>query len=135
MIRRVVSVLTTLPSLGPTAAGTPRLVRTFNPEVGFLSRTNYEKVDFSIFIVDGRKTLGVFELRPHMYHRSFFDNEGFYVSGFTHVDNHWEWRNGLERSTQALILFTKGVQKPFEINEGTFVSRAITTMRNLNWCL
>ena len=55
-----------------------------------------------------------------MYHRSFFDNEGFYVSGFTHVDNHWEWRNGLEIHTGVNFIH-EGVQTPFEINEGTFV--------------
>ncbi|MED6342278.1 MAG: hypothetical protein VYC16_08110, partial [Pseudomonadota bacterium] len=96
--------------------------KNFNPEVGFLSRTNYEKVDFSIFHRRRPENLwGLFELRPHMYHRSFFDNEGFYVSGFTHVDNHWEWRNGIEIHTGVNFIH-EGVQRPFEINEGTFVS-------------
>lgn len=95
--------------------------KNFNPEVGFLSRTNYEKVDFSIFHRRRPEDLwGLFELRPHMYHRSFFDDEGFYVSGFTHVDNHWEWRNGLEIHTGVNFIH-EGVQTPFEINEGTFV--------------
>ena len=95
--------------------------KNFNPEVGFLSRTNYEKVDFSVFHRRRPEDLwGLFELRPHIYHRSFFDDEGYYESGFTHVDNHWEWRNGLEIHTG--INFThEGVLEPFEINEGSYV--------------
>ncbi|MEE3174041.1 MAG: DUF5916 domain-containing protein [Pseudomonadota bacterium] len=105
-----------------TSGGYTKVGKNFNPEVGFLSRTNYEKVDFSIFHRRRPENLwGLFELRPHMYHRSFFDNEGFYVSGFTHVDNHWEWRNGIEIHTGVNFIH-EGVQRPFEINEGTFVS-------------
>lgn len=103
------------------SGGYTKVGKNFNPEVGFLRRTDYEKVQFSIFHRRRPEDLwGLFELRPHMYHRSFFDNEGFYESGFTHVDNHWEWRNGLEIHTG--INFThEGVRTPFQINDGTYI--------------
>ena len=93
----------------------------FNPEVGFLRRTNYEKISTSIFHRRRPKDfLGLFELRPHIFYRGYRDDEGFYESGFMHVDNHWEWHNGWEIHTG--VNFThEGVQDPFEINSGTFV--------------
>ena len=93
----------------------------FNPEVGFLRRTNYEKVSTSLFHRRRPKDfLGLFELRPHIFYRGYRDDEGFYESGFLHVDNHWEWHNGWELHTG--VNFThEGVQDPFEINSETFV--------------
>ena len=93
----------------------------FNPEVGFLRRTNYEKISTSLFHRRRPKDfLGLFELRPHIFYRGYRDDEGFYESGFLHVDNHWEWHNGWEIHTG--VNFThEGVQDPFEINSGTFV--------------
>ena len=93
----------------------------FNPEVGFLRRTNYEKFDFMIFNRTRPSDLwGLFELRPHVYHRRYFDADGYYESGLTHIENHFEWHNGLEIHTG--INFThEGVREPFEINKGTFV--------------
>jgi hypothetical protein len=93
----------------------------FNPEVGFLRRTNYEKISTSLFHRHRPKDfLGLFELRPHIFYRGYRDGEGFYESGFLHVDNHWEWHNGWEIHTG--VNFThEGVQDPFEINSGTFV--------------
>lgn len=93
----------------------------FNPEVGFLRRSNYEKFDFMIFNRTRPADLwGLFELRPHMYHRSYFSADGYHESGFTHIDNHFEWHNGLEIHT-GINLTHEGVREPFEINKGTFV--------------
>jgi hypothetical protein len=93
----------------------------FNPEVGFLTRDNYEKFDFLIFRTIRPENLwGLHELRPHVAFRGFWDDEGFYESGFIHVDNHWEWPSGFEIHTG--INFThQGVKNAFEINSGTFV--------------
>jgi len=93
----------------------------FNPEVRFLRRSNYEKFDFMIFNRTRPSDLwGLFELRPHMYHRSYFSTDGYHESGFTHIDNHFEWHNGLEIHT-GINLTHEGVREPFEINKGTFV--------------
>ena len=93
----------------------------FNPEVGFLARSNYEKA--SAFVLRRYRPadfLGLYELRPHIAFRGFWDDTGFWETGFLHVDNHWEWRNGWEIHTG--VNFThEGIKEPFEINEGTFV--------------
>ena len=93
----------------------------FNPEVGFLRRKNYEKISTMIW---HRKRMndrwGLFELRPHVFFRGYQDDEGFYESGFLHIDNHWEWTSGFEVHT-GLNFIREGVQEPFEIVEGTFV--------------
>ena len=93
----------------------------FNPEVGFLSRRNYEKVDALLFHRRRPEDyFGIFEIRPHTYYRAFFDETGYYQSGFWHVDNHIEWHNGWEIHTG--INFThEGVKKAFQINPGTYV--------------
>ena len=101
--------------------GYAKVGENFNPEVGFLRRSNYEKFDVMIFNRTRPSDLwGLFELRPHMYHRSYFSADGYHESGFTHIDNHFEWHNGLEIHT-GINLTHEGVREPFEINKGTFV--------------
>ena len=98
-----------------------RVGENFNPEVGFLRRNNYEKFDtFVMRRIRPKDWLGFHELRPHVFFQSFWDDEGFWESAFLHVDNHWEWRNGLEVHT-GINFKHEGVKEAFEINEGTFV--------------
>lgn len=93
----------------------------FNPEVGFLRRRNYEKVSSMLWYnYRPEKLLGLFELRPHIFYRGYKDGEGFYESGFLHVDNHFEWFNGWEIHTGVNFIH-EGVKEPFQINSGTFV--------------
>lgn len=103
------------------ALGYSTVRENFNPEVGFLSRRNYEKADAVILRrIRPANLWGLHELRPHIAYRGFFDDTGFYETGFLHVDNHWEWRNGSEIHTG--VNFThEGVKEAFEINAGTFV--------------
>jgi len=103
-------------SMGYTKVG-----ENFNPEVGFLRRTNYEKADFfSLYRYRPADWMGLHELRPHIVFRGFWDDQGFYESGFTHIDNHWEWRNGMEIHTGTNFTH-EGIKQAFEINPGTFV--------------
>ncbi len=101
--------------------GYTKVGENFNPEVGFLRRNNYEKGEFrTLYRYRPDDLFGFYELRPHISYRGFWDDEGFYESGFLHVDNHWEWHSGLEIHTG--VNFTReGVKEPFEINRGTFV--------------
>lgn len=93
----------------------------FNPEVGFLQRRNYEKFEvFGLRRYRPADLWGLHELRPHIVARGYWDDEGFWETGFVHIDNHWEWRNGLEIHT-GFNLTHEGVQEAFEINSGTFV--------------
>jgi hypothetical protein len=93
----------------------------FNPEVGFLARTDYRRIDGRImrrYRPDNRWNL--FELRPHISYRGFWDSNDFQETGFLHVDNHWEFVTGTEIHTG--INFTReGVKDPFEIVDGVFV--------------
>jgi hypothetical protein len=104
-------------SLGYTQVG-----RNFNPEVGFLRRTDYEKAEFSVLRRYRPDDLwGLHELRPHVVYRGFWGNDGYYESGFLHVDNHWEFRSGFEFHT-GINFVHEGVRRPFQINRGTVVA-------------
>ncbi|MGH1362168.1 MAG: DUF5916 domain-containing protein [Calditrichia bacterium] len=96
----------------------------FNPEVGFLRRSAYRNPTFLIFHrIRPENFIGIQELRPHISYRGFWDMDGFQETGFLHVDNHWEWKNGYEIHTG--INFTKeGVTNPFEIFPGVDVPAA-----------
>jgi hypothetical protein len=95
--------------------------KNFNPEVGFLTRKNYRKADaFLMRRYRPDDLWGLLELRPHIAYRGYWDFDGFYETGFLHVDNHWEWRNGGEIHTG--VNFThEGVKTPFEIIPGVTV--------------
>ncbi len=93
----------------------------FNPEVGFLERESFRKVDWTILRrIRPADTWGLLELRPHASYQGFWNFEGFQETGRLHVDNHFEWRSGAEVHTG--INFTKeGVVDPFEIYPGVVV--------------
>lgn len=93
----------------------------FNPEVGFLSRRGFRKPDgFALLRIRPKNLWGLHELRPHISYRGFWDFDGFQETGFLHVDNHWEWKNGHEVHTG--VNFTReGVKEAFEIFPGVTV--------------
>ncbi len=93
----------------------------FNPEVGFLRRRGYRKPDaFVLYRIRPKNWLGLHELRPHVSYRGFWDFDDFQETGYLHVDNHWEWKNGYELHTG--VNFTReGVTEAFEIFPGVIV--------------
>ncbi len=93
----------------------------FNPEVGFTSRRGFRKLSgFSLRRIRPDNLWGLQELRPHISYRGFWDFDGFYETGFVHVDNHWEWKGGTEIHTG--VNFThEGVKEAFEIVDGVTV--------------
>ncbi len=93
----------------------------FNPEVGFLSRTNYRKISGRLFRrIRPDDLWGLFELRPHISYTGHWKPDGFQESGFLHIDNHFEFRTGTEVHTG--VNFTKdGVIDAFEIVDGVTV--------------
>ena len=92
----------------------------FNPEVGFLSRRGYRKPDLRI-LTRWRPAHSVLqELRPHASYRAFVGFDGFVESTYTHIDNHWQFRNSSEIHT-GLNLTEEGVRTPFEIYPKIFV--------------
>ena len=94
----------------------------FNPEVGFLARRSYRRMNGSVFTTFRPENfMGVHELRPHVSHNTVFDFEtGLQETQFTHIDNHIEWRNGYEVHT-GMNVSREGVFEPFEIFPGVIV--------------
>ena len=96
--------------------------KNFNPEMGFVKRLGYRKVLFRILNRTRPKDLfGILELRPHITYWGYWKLEdGFQETGFLHIDNHWEFRNGFRIDTG--INFTKeGVVDSFQIVSGKWV--------------
>jgi hypothetical protein len=93
----------------------------FNPEVGFLSRTEYRKG--RVFLMKRIRPDDLWELleiRPHVSYTGHWKFDGFQESGFLHTDIHWEYQTGTEIHTG--INFTRaGVIDPFEIIEGVII--------------
>jgi hypothetical protein len=93
----------------------------FNPEVGFLTRTEYQRIEgFIMRRVRPEKLWGLLEVRPHSSYAGFWDFDGFQETGFWHNDVHWAFRNGYEVHTG--VNFTRsGLQEPFEIIDGVII--------------
>jgi hypothetical protein len=93
----------------------------FNPEVGFLSRTEYRKVSgFMMRRIRPENLQGLFEIRPHASYRGFWKFDGFQESGYLHLDVHWEFKTSAEIHT-GYNLTCAGVISPFEIIPGVEV--------------
>ena len=94
----------------------------FNPEVGFLARESYRRMNASVFTTFRPESfMGVHEFRPHVFHNTYFDyRTGRHESQFTHIDNHIEWRNGYEIHT-GMNVTREGVFEAFEIFPGVII--------------
>ena len=94
----------------------------FNPEVGFLARESYRRVNGGVFTTFRPASFwGVHEIRPHFFHNAYFDYDtGLHETQFTHIDNHIEWRNGYEVHT-GMNVTREGVFEAFEIFPGVIV--------------
>ena len=93
----------------------------FNPEVGFLARRDYRKVD----VYAGRRYRpdsfwGLLELLPHVSYRGFWKADGYFETGNLHLDNAWQWKSGLFAFT-AFNFTEEGVREPFDISQGVTV--------------
>ncbi|MBT8080258.1 MAG: carbohydrate binding family 9 domain-containing protein [Gammaproteobacteria bacterium] len=93
----------------------------FNPEVGFLTRSEYRKADgFILRRIRPDDLWGLLEIRPHVSYRGFWDFDGFQETGFLHLDTHWEFKSGMEIHTG--VNFTRdGVKDPFDIVDGVTI--------------
>jgi hypothetical protein len=93
----------------------------FNPEAGFLSRTDYRKYDgYVMRRLRPDNLWRLYELRPHISYRGYWDFNGFQKTGYLHADNHWEWKNGHEIHTGTNFTH-EGVSDPFPIVSGVIV--------------
>ena len=102
-------------------AGYSQIGENFNPEVGFLSRSGFRKVEAGIRRAIRPENLwGLHELRPHINYRGYWDFDGFQETGYLHVDNHWEFQSGMEIHT-GMNFTQEGVKEAFEIADGVEV--------------
>ena len=93
----------------------------FNPEVGFLTRDGYRKPDIRVFSrLRPKDKFKLLEIRPHMQWRGFWGLDGFQETGYAHLDNHLQFKDGTEIRT-GMNITREGVRTPFEIFPGVFV--------------
>jgi len=93
----------------------------FNPEVGFLKRADFRRASlFLMHRIRPDNLLGLLEIRPHISITNHWDFDGFQETGFTHVDAHWEFRNGYEIHT-GVNFRREGVKEPFDIIDGVTI--------------
>ncbi len=100
-------------------AGYQEVGDNFNPELGFLTRGGYRKPDVRVMTRFRPKRIFQ-ELRPHATYRGFWGFDGFQETGYTHLDNHWQFKDSTEVHT-GVNLTLEGVRVPFEIYPGIFV--------------
>jgi hypothetical protein len=93
----------------------------FNPEVGFLTRSNYRKVGgFAMRRIRPADLWNLMEIRPHISYNGYWTFDGFQETGFLHVDSHWEFKSSNEIHT-GMNFKKEGVIDPFEIVDGVFI--------------
>ena len=93
----------------------------FNPEVGFLSRSEYKRIEaFAMRRIRPDDLWGLLEIRPHMSYQGYWDFDGFQETGYWHNDVHWAFRNGYELHT-AVNVTRAGLTEPFEIVDGVII--------------
>ena len=93
----------------------------FNPEVGFLARSDYRKAQgFIMRRIRPDDLWNLLELRPHISYDGYWDFDGFQETGFLHLDNHWEFKTGTEVHT-GINWLRDGVTEEFEIVDGVIV--------------
>ncbi|WP_208103812.1 DUF5916 domain-containing protein [Flagellimonas ochracea] len=100
-------------------AGYTEVGEGFNPEVGFLQRTAFRKPEFLVFKAHRFKNAGnLLEIRPHVSYRGYWDFDDQLITGFLHVDNHWEFKSGFEVHT-GINFTTERVLEDFTISDVT----------------
>ena len=96
-------------------AGYTEVGEGFNPEVGFLQRSSFNKPEFLIFRTWRPENMGnILELRPHISYRSYWGFEDELITSFLHIDNHWVWKSGFEVHT-GINFTAEGVQEAFDL--------------------
>ncbi len=106
--------------------------RDFNPEVGFLPRSEYRMGNARVQRNYRFASLPWFrELRPHVVYREFFDLEGFSETRLVHIDSHFEFANGAFFQLPAINFTREGLKQPFAIAPGVVIPAG--TYDNLDW--
>ncbi len=100
-------------------AGYTEVGEGFNPEVGFLQRTAFRKPEFLVLKAHRVKNMGnLLEIRPHVSYRGYWNFDDELITGFLHIDNHWEFNSGFEVHT-GINFTTERVLQDFNISNVT----------------
>ena len=104
----------------------------FNPEVGFVERRGFRKVDSGVFYTwRPDNLLQLQEMRPHVtFNRYWNYDDGFVESSFLHMDNGWEFNDSTSLFTSWNIR-KEGVVKQFTVS-GVPVSPGMYDMHELS---
>jgi hypothetical protein len=93
----------------------------FNPEVGFLARSDYRKVNGFLLRRIRPDGLGsILELRPHASYTAYWDFDGFQETGILHIDNHWVFKSGTMLVTGVNVT-RSGIKEEFDIVDDVWV--------------
>ncbi len=104
----------------------------FNPEVGFLSRSDYRFTSLSLLRRVRFDQVEWFrELRPHVTYREFWNREGFTETRLIHIDSHFEFSNGAFFQLPAINFTEEGLTEPFEISDGVIIPAG--SYNNVEW--
>ena len=90
----------------------------FNPEVGFVRRTGFRKVDGGIFNTSrpGPNRFRIQEVRPHVTFNRFWSMDGGSIeTSLVHMDNFWEFEDSSVAIT-AWNIRKEGVTRTFKIS-------------------
>ena len=98
-------------------AGYMEMGDNFNPEVGFVRRTGFRKVDGGVFYTwRPDDLLNIQEMQPHVTFNRFWNyDDGFIESSLLHMDNLWEFNDSSVLIT-AWNVRKEGVVDPFTIS-------------------
>ncbi len=127
-------------NLGATYAGRNLLLsasyrevaRDFNPEVGFLSRSDTRFVSARIqTFLRMPESSPIKELRPHISYRENIGFDGLSETRLLHFDSHFDFRSGAFFQLPAFNLTREGLRVPFEIAPGIVIPAG--TYDNAEW--
>ena len=98
-----------------------RIGEDFNPEVGFVNRVGYRRIEMGIERVIRFPSISWWrESNPHVTWISFWDFNGFKESGFLHFDAEIKFEGG-GRFGPELNIVSEGLREPFEISDGVLI--------------
>jgi hypothetical protein len=96
--------------------------RGFQPEVGFLARSEYRMGSLRALRRVRFDEVGWFrEMRPHASWREYFDLDGFTTTRLLHIDSHFVFANGAFFQLPAFNYTREGLRNAFEISPGVVV--------------
>jgi hypothetical protein len=104
----------------------------FNPEVGFLPRSEYRFLSASVLRRYRFPEVSWFqELRPHISYREHLGLDGFSETRWIHIDSHFEFSNGAFFQLPAVNFTREGLREPFRIARDVIVPAG--TYDNVEW--